>query len=348
MVEGQSPAPAVRDPATDPKRSTSKRRRNAWLTVIALVAAIVITGSVVLSQSPSGFWQKALAATTKAEVSALVSVAPSSCVLDEPVSELAKRDATDLDRSLQDYITLLKSPLVLNAAMRDTKMSELRQQFINDQKDPIAWLENNLQAHRLGNSGLIRVSMSGTDRPMLITVVDAVTRAFIRVEQDQAQDVQLRRLNELERILSRREDEYSKKLEKYQQSERLAEGFGLRATLAREDLTGYLAEARRLAFARNGAQVRLQLLTERPDADKKDVARLQSEIAQLTGEQKQINRDIEQRAAEAGHKSVQLTMMKQELDTENRMIERLRRLKSELRVRIETHKPGVQILQGAQ
>jgi len=40
--------------------------------------------------------------------------------------------------------------------------------------------------------------------------------------------------------------------------------------------------------------------------------------------------------------------MKQELDTENQMIERLRRLKSELRVRIETHKSGVQILQGAQ
>jgi hypothetical protein len=118
--------------------------------------------------------------------------------------------------------------------------------------------------------------------------------------------------------------------------------------MAQEDLKGYLAEARRIAFARNAAQTGLQLLTERPDADKKDVARLQSEIAQLTGEQKLIKRDIEQRAAEAGNKSVQLTMMKQELDTENQMIERLRRLQSELRVRIETRKLGVQILQGAQ
>ena len=237
---------------------------------------------------------------------------------------------------------------MLNAAMRDKQMSDL--QFLKDQKDPIAWLENNLQAHRLGNSDLIRVSMSGTDRPMLITVVDTVIKALIRVEQDQAQDVQLQRLKELDDVLGRREHEYSNKLQSYQQRERvdLHGGSGLRGQTAREDLKGYLAEERRIAFARNTAQTRLQLLTERPDADKKDVARLQNEIAQLTGEQKLIKRDIEQKEVDASNKSVDLTMMKQELDTENQMIERLRRLKSELSVRIETCKSGVQILQGAQ
>ena len=179
---------------------------------------------------------------------------------------------------VQNHIALLKSRLVFNSALRNINTKDL--DFLKTQKDPVAWLDNNLRAERVGNSAVIRASMSGADRQELITVLDAVINTFASQAEDRTKMAQLQELKQLGDILRQWERSYTAKLSAYLQQERNLDLSGSRLRWAREDLNAYEAEARRIIFTRNAAQARLQVLTSTNKAEA-NVAKLRDEVAQL-------------------------------------------------------------------
>jgi hypothetical protein len=335
VADVQPPTNVVSAPMTNRSHSRNNRRRSIWL-VAAILAVTFASAGLMLSQVPR--------ANTGAGVYALLSVAPSSDLLDP---ERTKHASANLDVLVQNHIALLKSRLVFNSALRNINTKEV--DFLKTQKDPVAWLDNNLRAERVGNSAVIRASMSGADRQGLITVLDAVINAFANQAEDRTKMAQLQELKQLGDILRQWERRYTARLSAYLQQERNLDLSGSRLQWAREDLNAYEAEARRITFTRNAAQARLQVSSSTNKAEA-NVAKLRDEVAQSNCELKAIKPDIDRLKQEAEHSaiSIELLMMKEQLDAQNQMIERLRRLQEELSVRLEFGNAGIAVLQGAQ
>jgi len=74
-------------------------------------------------------------------------------------------------------LTLLKSRFVINAALQEKGISKL--QTIKEHKDPVNWLQDNLQAQFLQGSQILEISLAGEKADELAIVVNAVTRAYL-------------------------------------------------------------------------------------------------------------------------------------------------------------------------
>src|SRR5262249_43361439 len=86
----------------------------------------------------------------------------------EPTPEFATYQKTQ--------VALIKSRLVLNAALRQPGAAELS--VIRQQRDPVAWLESELQVDYTLGPEVLRIALTG-DRPdELAVLVNAVTDAY--------------------------------------------------------------------------------------------------------------------------------------------------------------------------
>jgi len=74
-------------------------------------------------------------------------------------------------------ITLVKSRLVLNAAIRDPSVASL--ESIRRQADPVEWLEKTLMVDFPGGSEILQVSLSGDLPDDLAKLVNAVTNSYM-------------------------------------------------------------------------------------------------------------------------------------------------------------------------
>jgi capsular exopolysaccharide synthesis family protein len=71
---------------------------------------------------------------------------------------------------------------VLNAALKDPKVKGLA--LVNQQADPILWLEDELKVDYPEGSEIVKISMMGTEPADLITIVDAVAKAYLAEMSD--------------------------------------------------------------------------------------------------------------------------------------------------------------------
>jgi hypothetical protein len=159
------------------KRSLSVEGKvRTWLARSAGVVLLVFGGFVFLTRTgfpqgpPVGLGQP------KATAFALVHVAAT------PPHNLADYHRTEapgeFGRFCRTQTTIVKSPFVCAAALRDPKIARLP--TIQAQADPTAWLGEQLHVDFPGDTEVMRIALTGSNPGEITKLVNAVTDAYIR------------------------------------------------------------------------------------------------------------------------------------------------------------------------
>ena len=83
----------------------------------------------------------------------------------------------DYQRFQTTQLTLIKSRMVLNSAIRDEKVSKYG--LIRDEEDPIKWLQDNLRVEFISGSEVMEISLTGNNPGELAGLVNAVKHAYM-------------------------------------------------------------------------------------------------------------------------------------------------------------------------
>lgn len=121
----------------------------------------------------------------------------------------------------QTQLALLKSRLVLNAALRQPKVAELSN--VRKQEDPIAWLEKELKVSFASSPEILSVSLGGDPPVELKVLVDAVVNSYLQEIVNKEQIKRQARLDQLEKISAKYQDSLR---QKRQMLRRVAENVG--------------------------------------------------------------------------------------------------------------------------
>jgi polysaccharide biosynthesis transport protein len=184
--------------------------------------------------------------------------------------------------------TLVKSRMVLNAALREGKVSSYA--ILRGQVDPIAWLQEKLIVGFVAGSEVMEISLSGDDPEALAGIVNAVKNAYM----DEVVDVDVKRRSDRHATLRKTKERYTELLKSRRETlRRLAETVGsddrqtlaLRQQYAMENMASVRSELAAVQSQRRKleVQVKMMRLEERP-----------SEIAVPSISQADIERAIDQ------------------------------------------------------
>jgi len=99
----------------------------------------------------------------------------------------------------------LLSRFVLTAALR--KPDAARVSVVQEEVDPITWLQDELQVRFPGDSEIMEVSLSGENPNEVATLVGAVVQAYLDEVVDVNQTAKRNRLNELDRVYTDTENQ---------------------------------------------------------------------------------------------------------------------------------------------
>jgi polysaccharide biosynthesis transport protein len=139
----------------------------------------------------------------------------------------------DYRRYLETQTVLIRSKLVLTSALKRPAVSELP--WIKQQSDPIAWLQQNLEAINLKESEVLQVSLranSGASTEDQAAVINAVVRAYM----DEVADVDTKQRSDRLGKLKRIKKDYGEMLkERRQYLRKLSERVGVDGPLASLD-----------------------------------------------------------------------------------------------------------------
>jgi len=105
-----------------------------------------------------------------------------------------------LDRHQRTQIVLVKSRLVLSAALSQPEVAKLRS--IQTNTDPVHWLEKAIKVDFTLGPGILSISLSGDNPQQLVTIVNAVAKAYIDKIVDKDRIANQARLQELKKISS--------------------------------------------------------------------------------------------------------------------------------------------------
>jgi capsular exopolysaccharide synthesis family protein len=95
----------------------------------------------------------------------------------------------------------LKNRYVLNAALKKEEVKQLR--MVRDQAEPITWLEEELKVEVPDGSEIINVKLSGSEPAELVTLVNAVTQAYLQEVVNAERKQRSDRLAELDDIYNK-------------------------------------------------------------------------------------------------------------------------------------------------
>jgi hypothetical protein len=182
-------------------------------------------------------------------------------------------NGTDFNLYRNTQAQLIKTPFVLNAALRDQKISSL--QVITEQNDALQYLAERLTVIFPGDGELMQVSYSSTDAPSAISIVNAVVNAYMDEVVVNERHDQLARLKDLESV---RDESEAKVRDKRSKLRSFAVSLGT-------------DESDSLTLAQKAALLRYDNLTEK-------LREIQFEIMQAEGEMK-IAVDFDRRRKEA-------------------------------------------------
>ncbi|MBX6312416.1 MAG: AAA family ATPase, partial [Isosphaeraceae bacterium] len=183
----------------------------------------------------------------------------------------------DFDLYRLEQAVLIKTRHVLNAALRDPKVSGLGS--VRGQIDPVDWLSNQIQVDFPGYGGILRIGMSGDDPQEVTLLVNAVTEAYLREIVEAERNERLARFDQLQRIY----DGLQKSLETKRKTLReLAESLGSddkptlayqqqlalhRQDLAMQDLMQVQSELRKVQAELRVEQARVDAARASPISD---------------------------------------------------------------------------------
>jgi capsular exopolysaccharide synthesis family protein len=110
---------------------------------------------------------------------------------------------TDYGTYQRTQQVLIKSRLVLNTALRNPKVAELA--VIKTQFDPVEWLDRRVGVDFVGGSEVMRISVSGDNEQDIVTLVNAVTEAYLTEVVNKERIERMRRMDQLREQLTRLE-----------------------------------------------------------------------------------------------------------------------------------------------
>ena len=215
--------------------------------------------------------------------------------------------ADDYRRYQSTQVILVKSQLVLNAALRDSRVSRYR--MVREQIDPIAWLQDALRTEFVANSEVMEISLCGRDPDEIAGLVNAVTRAYLDEVAVYEQKLRVQRLDRLKKI----KEKYAEMLKERRQmllgltgtvwgDERRRVGDDERGEVLRLD-GGLWAQRVDLQSERAGVEARLAWCRKAghppTDAARGEIDRLEGRRADLMAQEKVLDERLEQRAREA-------------------------------------------------
>ncbi len=174
----------------------------------------------------------------------------------------------ETDTSGEDYrryqntqLTLVKSQLVLNAALADKAVAKYA--MIRDKIDPITWLQENLKVDFVSASEVMEISLSGDDPAEIAGIVNAVKKAYM----DEVVNVDTKRRADRYAMLGRIKDKYSETLkERRDRLRKNAEAVGsdnrdtlaLRQQYAWEHVAGLRRELAEIQSRKRRAEAQLK------------------------------------------------------------------------------------------
>jgi RNA polymerase sigma factor (sigma-70 family) len=252
-------------------------------------------------------------------------------------------------------VVLLKSRLVLQAALRRRGVAELA--VVKQKADLLAWLERNLRADLIDNTGVLRVSVAEGGAAERAALANAVAEAYVDevAEADQRRRVQ--RLNGLRDLRDVQEKGLREKRQRLHELGRvLAASHSLQQEFDREDLVGFRKELQRVRLARLAAQARLNCLKRAgaKEGGKETVAKLEEEVAVLAEQETLLKGEIaplaeaaEARARNETAKGVELAPVREEVAAAERIAKTLAAEVGVMEVELRAA-PRVRLLQRAE
>ncbi len=133
-----------------------------------------------------------------------------------------KHGGGDLPNHQRTQLAMLKSRLVLNSALRDPKVAKLS--MVQQQIEPVEWLEKEIEADFSVAPEILRVSMKGDKPDQLIVLVDAIAQAFRREIVDNEKNQRRERLNTLRELREKYEGDLRERQKAQREIEQNAGG----------------------------------------------------------------------------------------------------------------------------
>jgi polysaccharide biosynthesis transport protein len=227
------------------------RRRSA----LALGVAILVTGTA----GPAA-WFLVPAAKYKASARLQVIAQPPALLFRTVETEGAGGDYRRYQSTQQ---TLVKSRMVLNAALREGKVATYA--ILREQVDPIAWLQEKLIVEFVAGSEVMEISLSGDEPQALADIVNATKKAYM----EEVVNVDLKRRGDRHATLRKTKEKYTEMLKTRRDALRtLAETVGsddkqtlaLRQQYAIENMAAIRAELADVQSQKRKVEVQLKMM----------------------------------------------------------------------------------------
>ncbi len=169
------------------------------------------------------------------------------------------KEVNSYARHLETQRALIKSRLVLSAAIRDDAISKLTS--IKNRTDPVAWLEQNLEVTNLKNSELLRIALrpgSKCSKEDQVAIINAVVAYYMNQVVDAEANKRISRLEQLKKLKSQYVEMLKERRETLRSLSAALRGDGGFAELEKEALS-------RLLYSLMTQRVQLRL--ERAEAE---------------------------------------------------------------------------------
>ena len=180
-----------------------------WASVVSGLAIVAIVVGVWLVPGTLPAW---LGSDHTAEAWLRFRGAPDSMGADQT-------DRANYDAFRRTQFQLLKSPVVLNAALRRPGITDL--ETIREQEDPIGWLSRSMQIVANDQSEVVRIQLRGKRGDDLVTILKAVTDVYLEdiVKTDHADRISrrealVRKYKEMQEDSQRKRQRYADLVER--------------------------------------------------------------------------------------------------------------------------------------
>lgn len=129
----------------------------------------------------------------------------------------AKGDFKDYKKT---QVQLVKSPLVIQAALRESDVSGVA--MLRAHTDPVDWLKDNLLVDFPGDANMLQITLRGAEPADLAKVVNAVTNAYLDKVVNEEKAVKLEKRDNLDKLVQ----EYDRDLTDLRRRRRTLESSG--------------------------------------------------------------------------------------------------------------------------
>jgi hypothetical protein len=259
----------------------------------------------------------------------------------------------DFGTYMRTQEVLLKSRLVLVKALKKPEIAKL--QMVQDQTDPVGWLEVNLHVQHTLSPEILRVELGGVNLAESAAVVNAVIGAYLNEMNELPRNELRNRLHNIRHIVNQAEDELRQKQDEYTKLSRaLGVPYSLQETRLQQQFSDLQREATRLQIARIAAMAKYKYLAEKIKPGQKEdpqattlMAELQKEIAILDKQRDELRTPMEEVRRPLEHNGL-LDVKKPEIDVMQSVLRKLRTEQETLWVEIQSQAQRVFVLQEAE